>query len=828
MLTLKLKHAIIIGLFLTTPLLGATLSGVITDIETGEYVPGARIKVIDFDYVDVSDEQGGFELSGRAFEDGDWVELVITHIGYKTQKTGIVSNSQSKFEIVLTPIILQGQDIIVTAARAKKGETPAAFTNMTGKEIEQAFWAQDTPMLLTSMPNVFAYSDAGNGIGYSYLKIRGFDQRRISVMLNGIPLNDAESHEVYWIDLPDFANSLQDIQVQRGVGSSLYGASSIGGTINLITNDFSAIPELKVETGYGSYNSKKLSISGNSGLINDSYVFYGRYSRIETDGYRDNSWSKMYSYFIGIARYDENMTWKLNTYGGPEEAHLAYKGISGSQLTTNRKYNELEFDDEIDHFNQPHYELIHDWKINDNLNLANTVYYFHGEGYYNQFRSGKDMAEYNLGAFYDFNTWTMYTDADDRFPTEFYDNVDSLGNPQTDATGYYPLAETQTDLVRRKTVKEYDWGWNPTLKLKHNNGELTLGSEMRIHSGHHFGEVRWASIYPQDFDPNHRYYEYKGKSNTLTIYVHEAYRLFNKLRVMVNAQYQRHNYKLEDDKRYNVIFNRNYDYISPRAGFTYHYSENLNVFINASTASRQPAFKDIYDPTDFWQNPVYRSANFNPAIDGWEFNGKELNPEKLLDIELGADFKHASDQFTFNSEINLYRMQMKDELIPYAGQIDDDGYAVSGNAEKTLHQGIELSWNASIRNQITLNGNFSLNDDHFVDYIEYSWDGNPLDRSDQRIGGFPEMLTNYRLGYAINDFGFGVGGRYVGKQYIDNGEEFELDAYHILNADISYDFGRLVGFTSLKAILRVHNLADTEYEQAAYIEPDDGLPRYMV
>ena len=260
MLITKTKLITLCVLLLTAPIFGASLSGVISDSETGEPVPGAIVKLVGYEIGTVSDDNGRFNLDGLPLGER---QIAVSQTGYNITKTRVNVGQQLTLNIELEPKIFKGQDIIVTATRAEKGLTPAAFSNMSNDDIDKSYWAQDTPMLLNSLPNVFAYSDAGNGIGYSYLKIRGFDQKRISVMINGIPLNDAESHEVFWIDLPDFADNVQDIQVQRGVGSSLYGASSMGGSVNLVTNDFLAVPRLKAETGYGSYNTKKVSISGN-------------------------------------------------------------------------------------------------------------------------------------------------------------------------------------------------------------------------------------------------------------------------------------------------------------------------------------------------------------------------------------------------------------------------------------------------------------------------------------------------------------------------------------------------------------------------------------
>ena len=820
----KIVIAIMATMLTTVALPAAELTGIVTDNQTGQPVPGAMIKLTGFDISTVSNSEGEFSLQNVPPNAN---ELVVTQLAYEIKKAKFAIGA--KLDLALTPKILRGQDVIVTAGRASKGESPAAFADMSRAEIAANYWAQDTPMLLSSLPNIFAYSDAGNGIGYSYLELRGFNQNRVSVMVNGIPLNGAESHEVYWVDLPSFADNVQDIQVQRGVGTSVYGQSALGGSVNLITNDFSAVPTIKAETGYGSYNTRKLSISGNSGLINDSYVFYGRFSKIQSDGYRDNSWVDMYSYFMGVARYDKNMTWKFNTYGGPEELHLAYKGIPFDSLATNRKFNELTYPDEIDHFNQPHYEFLHEWNLDDNLKLENTLYYFTGEGYYNQYRTGQDLAVYDLGAFYDFDSWNMYTYSDTTFPADFYANLDSTGRPVADTmgnfAGYYQLERTTVDIVRKPWVKEYDWGWIPRLTVKHDKGVLTVGGEIRLHGSHHWGEITWADYYPAGYQPDNRYHDYRGKSNSLTVYLSDTYKPIERLTVMVNLQYQHHNYKLEDDQRYHVAFDRNYDFFSPRAGAIYQLSNKLNVYINASTASRQPAFQDIYDPQDFWSNPDYRRVNFITTATGYDYIGKELKPEKLFDLELGANLTYKAENVRFDGNLNLYRMRIKDEIVPYAGQLDDMNVPISGNAPRTLHQGVELSFNSLLNEELTISGNLSFIDNHFVDYTELDWEGNPTDLADKQIGGFPSTLANYRLGYDLGKVQFGIGGRYVGKQYIDNNEQYELDSYHIINGDISYSLNGLVGIKSLKATLRMQNIANTKYEQAAYM--DDG-PRYIV
>jgi iron complex outermembrane recepter protein len=800
------------------------IGGLVTDNQTGQPIPGVAVKIAGTNQGAVTDSIGNFSLTNLTQSK---LTLVFSAVGYEIAKKTADPNSNQALQVHLTPKVLKGQDIVVTATRAQTGETPAAFSNVTSDDIARQYWAQDTPMLLATQPNVFAYSDAGSAIGYSYMKIRGFPQMRISVMLNGIPLNDAESHEVFWVDLPDFTSNVQDIQVQLGAGTSMYGSSALGGAVNVVTSDFSSVPRIGVQTGYGSYNTKKLSISGNSGLINDSYVFYGRYSKVQSDGYRDNSWTNMYAYFFGIARYDANMVTKFNTYGGPEESHLAYKGIDSLTLKTDRRYNELTYNGEIDHFNQPHYELINNWHVANHLELANTFYYFSGDGYYDQNRLRQDYEEFFPGVF-------GVTTFDSTLAPHNYYARDGSGHIEIDSLGQYSL--TKVDIVKRRRVQENDWGWIPRLTIEHNRGSLTFGSEIRIHHAHHTGAITWANYYPANI-PDQRYYDYRVNSNMYTTYAQESFKPFEKLTLVGNIQYQHKDYRLYNDQRFEVKLKRNFDYFSPRLGASYQLAKQVGIYGSVSTASRPPAFSDIYDPQDYWSNPDYKPANFVADGGSWKFTGKSLVPEKLLDIEAGANLNLNFEPFALTSSINYYWMNMRDELIPYAGQIDDNGQPISGNAKKTNHRGVEISMNTKISSGPEISGNFSFNNSKFNNYTEYGfdydlWQPITYDRSGMAIGGCPEILANYRIGYSLDmpklgSFYISLGGRYVGKQYIDNGEQFELEAYHLLDSDISYEFGKVVGFKSLKASLKVNNVLNKKFVASAYMD-SPGEPRYIV
>ena len=288
-----------------------------------------------------------------------------------------------------------------TAGRAVERRTPVAFADMDRGTVEKLHWAQDVPMLLAEMPNVYSYSDAGNGIGYSYLKIRGFDQRRVGVMVNGIPLNDPEDHQVYWVDLPDLASSLEDVQVQRGVSNSLYGTSAFGGSVNLVTSTLARQGGISTTAGAGSYGTRKFSVVMNSGVVDNAFSVHGRFSKVISDGYRERSGVDQWAYFLAAERYGEQISTRLNVYGGPEVAHQAWFPVHEDILKVNRKLNpgSQEYENTIDSFNQPHYELIHEWSVRPELRLSNTLFYVQGEGYYEGLKKERELRDFGFKEF---------------------------------------------------------------------------------------------------------------------------------------------------------------------------------------------------------------------------------------------------------------------------------------------------------------------------------------------------------------------------------------------------------------------------------------------
>ncbi|HZI89424.1 MAG TPA: TonB-dependent receptor plug domain-containing protein, partial [Candidatus Polarisedimenticolia bacterium] len=362
------------------------------DARTGEPVPEARIRVLAPRVEEtVTDRAGAFELELLAQP----VELEASRQGYEPQRI-TVAISDTVITVSLQPHAIPVASVEVTTTRAVDRKSAVAFTDLSRPAIQEKYWAQDVPMLLAETPGVYAYSDAGNGIGYSYVKVRGFPQRRVAVTINGIPLNDPETHEVYWVDHPDLLSSAQSLQVQRGVGSALYGASAVGGSVNLETLTIPTERRIAVEAGGGTYDTKRLSLQYESGLLDGRYAVAGRYSRIESQGYRELSWSRLWSYYFTAARIDPRVTTRVNFYGGPERLHLAYYGVDRSYLDglitgdakEDRRLNPLNWRNETDNFFEPHYELIQNVKLSDRAALTSSAFYFPGNGYYDDLPYG--------------------------------------------------------------------------------------------------------------------------------------------------------------------------------------------------------------------------------------------------------------------------------------------------------------------------------------------------------------------------------------------------------------------------------------------------------
>lgn len=795
---------ILLSICLTCTVMGAAnawgamykVGGAVVDAVTGEPLAGANVMIEGAGLGLPADAAGGFLFP--AIEAGVYT-ISVSYIGYAVAKKRIdVGADLTGLSFAMERILLPGEKIYVTATRARSRYSPASFSNITSSELDERYTIQDMPVLLSELPSASFYSESGNGIGYNYLTLRGFDQRRISVMINGVPQNDPEDHDVYWIDFPDLSANLQDVQVQRGAGSSFYGPPAIGGSINLETAIFSPQPGIRSGFGIGSYNTQKYSLELNSGLVGNTYSFYGRFSRLLSDGYRNDSWVDYLSYYFGAARYTEKTTTRINLYGGPIKDHLAYYGVPKNYLAdrTLRKTNFLSADPEvreqIENFFQPHYELLHSWDLSESVTLGNTLFYLQGDGFFDYDGSWADTTYYRL----------------------------------TSAYGFSPEANPGASLIRAQ-VENRQGGWLPRLTVEHGNGVLNAGLEIRYHQSLHWGRIEWARSLPAGLAADRRFYEYKGAKTITSFYIDEAYRLTDTAQLKTSLQTVYNKYRIFDEQFVGNDFDVDYLFLNPRIGINVNFTGSMNAYFSYSRTEREPRLKNLYDAAESSGGAV---PQFGPDGSGeLDFDSPLVNPETLDDFELGF----SAVRMRGTASINLFWMNFSDEIIKRGG-LDRFGIPITGNADRTIHRGIEVAANVTPAPGVSLGGNisYSRNElDEFTFYdaaerglkdpadpdstVSYTLDGN-------RIAGFPDLLWNARATYAYRGAKLSLWAHHEGKKYADNFEgqwygsgeprpERIVDAYTVFNGSFSYRIDRIWDVTNVDIMLQVFNLTDKLY-----------------
>ncbi len=754
-----------------------------------------------------SDQDGRFVLSGK-FSETD--TILISFVGYKNYSEQISQLNENQIIVELQKIYLQSQTILVEASVGKKGITPIAFDKINKDEIQKDYVVQDVPNYLSQLPSTTFYSENGNGIGYNYLSIRGFDQRRISVSINGIPQNDPEDHNVYWLDFPDLLASTELIQVQRGAGSGVVGYPAVGGSINIITSPFSEKPQLSLSASYGSFNTKKYSASFSSGLINNKYSIYAKLSQIQSSGYRDLSWSKLNSYHLSAVRYDDKLTTQFNFYGGPISDGLAYTGVAKFAVKDlnlrkqNFSYWEADANNyiytldrkptEIENFSQPHFELLNEYQLNKKMKFNSALFLVIGSGFFD----------------YD-GSWAI--------PAFGYDDYFRLKLNGYDST-MIPI-----NALIRAQVENKQFGWIPKFSFDHTNGILVIGGEFRIHRSEHFGNINFAEYLPAGVTKDYQYYFYNGAKNIFSGFVHESYNLTNEINLLGELQLAYHKYELFNEKYLGNDFSVDDLFLNPRVGVNYKFAEQQNVFLSFARVTREPRLKNYYDAAE---SSGGETPQFELNNDGtYNFNSPLVKPESMNDLEIGTSF---NNKF-FSLNINLYYMLFENEIVKN-GKVDRFGQPITGNVDQTTHIGFEISSVLKILNGLELFGNASYSKNKITNGKYFISDTDSIDISNNSISGFPEFLFNLGLQYNLNNIFIKLNSKYVGKFYSDNFDgklsEYLIqfpgfidytdnlnDAYFAVDLFASYEVNLLNSLTNSKIFIQVNNVFDNLYSAYA-------------
>jgi iron complex outermembrane receptor protein len=686
----------------------------------------------------------------------------MSFIGYKQKQQQLVVNSDLDLNLTLEPGSILADEVIVMATRAGEN-TPTTYTTVDQEYLEKQNFGQDLPFLLNFMPSVVVTSDAGAGIGYTGIRIRGSDPTKVNVTINGIPYNDAESLGTFWVNMPDFASSVDNIQMQRGVGTSTNGAGAFGASLNIQTTTLNEEPYAEIDNSFGSFNTRRHSIRAGTGLINDRFTLDARLSSIYSDGYVDRAFSDLKSFFVSGGYYGKSSLLKVNVFSGVEQTYQSWYGVPEAALDTNRTFNYYTYDNQTDNYQQDHYQVIYAKDINNVLTLNTALHYTRGRGYYEEYRENDLLNFYGIS------------------DIEIGDTIIS-----------------RSELIRRRWLDNHFYGftysaiYNPTDRL-----ELVFGGGWNRYDGDHFGEVIW-SRFAGDSEIRDRYYENNGLKTDFNSYLKGYYQITPHLNGFADLQIRTINYSFfgYDDDLSNVQQDDQLRFFNPKIGLTYNPAIASQIYASYSIGNKEPARIDYVTST-----PTRRPL-----------------PETLRNVEIG--FRRQTSRYSLNA--NYYLMDYKNQLV-LTGEINDVGAYTRTNIDRSYRSGIELETGIMLNNRWKLRANatFSRNKiRNFSEFIDNYDEGGQLVNNYQStdISFSPNIIAGSELNYRLLDnFFISLFSKYVGEQYLDNTSDPDrmLDDYLINDLRIRYTIHPRF-LKELTFSLLVNNIFNVKYEANGY------------
>jgi iron complex outermembrane receptor protein len=645
---------------------------------------------------------------------------------------------------------------------------PFAKTNLDKKEIARQNLGQDLPFLLNQTPSVVVNSDAGNGVGYTGIRIRGTDATRINVTLNGIPYNDAESQGTFFVDLPDFASSVNRIQIQRGVGTSTNGAGAFGATINFSTNEVNKKAYAEINNSFGSFNTWKNTIKAGTGFLGNHFTIDARASRVSSDGYIDRASTNLRSGYLSVAYLSDKNDLRLNILSGKEKTYQAWNGVSESDLKTHRTINYAgmekpgePYDNETDNYRQDHYQLFFTHRINPNFSFNVAGFLTPGKGYYEEYRADEDYTKYGL-----------------TYPVVGGNTI------------------TETDLIRQLWLKNYYYGSIFSLQKQSAKTRLTFGGAITKYDGNHFGEVIWSE---QVWNGSKRWYDLDASKKDFNVYGKWQQDLTDQFQLFADAQYRRVDYDLLGFRDNPDLFiNNTYDFFNPKIGLSYH-QNNWLAYVSYSVAHKEPNRDDFEAGKD--QQP---------------------KPETLQDWEAGIERKNNRSFLS----ANLYYMKYKDQLV-LTGQINDVGAYTRTNIPNSYRLGIELQGSSMINKWLKAAANLTLSRNrikNFTEYIDaydagYNWIGQDTKfYKESAISFSPDVIGAATVTFIpVKQLNIDLLSKYAGKQYLDNteNESRKLHPYFTEDVRAIYSFSKS-WLKNVDLIFQVNNVFNKKYEPNGY------------
>ena len=762
-----------------------SLTGKVINRTTNESLPGAHIRVLNTFYTAVCNNNGVFTING--IKPASY-SLVISYLGFKNDTSSIELSKNTDLTIALLPSVFMEEEVIVYATRAGNN-TPVAHQNIDKKEIESLNFGQDLPVLLGNSISAVATSDAGNGMGYTALRIRGTDMTRINVTINGIPLNDPESQNVYWVDLPDFASSTDNIQIQRGVGTSTNGASAFGASINLQSTHIKAEPYAEINSDFGSFNTWKNNVSFGTGLFNKHFSVNARISKLSSDGYIDRAATDLLSYYISGAFTSAKDLLHINVFSGKEKTYQSWDGIPSTILDTNRTYNGMGaytdaygnqkyYGNETDNYTQTHYQAIYSHEFNKKLFLNAALHHTRGAGYYEQYRENDELSYYNIEP--------VRTDA-----PYYVTGADTTLTPDG-------VIHT-SDLIRQQQLANTFTGVTWSLNYLYNKLQSSFGGSWNTYTGDHYGNVIWMQ-FSGNSEINHEWYSNQGLKKDFNIFVKTQYVLNEKLNAWVDLQYRHINYSIvgSDKENRNITQNHLFNFFNPKIGLSYLLTAKQNVYISLAIANREPNRDNYVDADPLKPMP---------------------QPETLYDFEGGYSYKTSRISFAANAFYMYYHNQ-----LVITGAINDVGSAVMTNVPRSYRAGIELSAIALLTGKLRWEPSITLSRNKIDSYTEYiddwdTWGQVAIDHTSTDLSFSPAIIANSTLSWDVfKGFSARLITKFVGTQYIDNTQstDRQLDPYLVNNLVFNYTVNP--GF--MKGIvfsLMINNILNEEYESNAWV-----------
>lgn len=749
---------------------------------------GATVQTDRSNYFAITNDQGEFQLTN--VNAGEYT-LLIRFLGFKEKQERLMVDQSKTITIALEEDTRLTDEVTVYATRAAE-KSPTTFTNVNKKELTKQNFGQDLPFVLNYTPSLVTTSDAGAGIGYTGLRIRGSDATRINVTINGIPYNDSESQGVFWVNIPDIATSTQSVQIQRGVGTSTNGPGAFGASINLQTNTKNEVPYVDVINSVGSFNTHRHTVGFGTGIINDHFSFDARASFINSDGFIDRASSDLKSYYASGGYYGENTIIKAIAFGGHEVTYQSWYGVPESRLNNDvagmmstaanegwnaqqtdnllnansRTFNIYDYKDQVDNYTQDNFQLHFSHKASSSITANMSFHYTPGKGYYEEFKYDQALADYGLS--------------------------DVIIGTET---------VTDTDLIRKRWLDNDFYGITYSVNYDKDRYSSVLGGAWNRYEGDHFGEITWAGVAlsaPKDF----RYYDNKGEKKDFNVFWKSNYTITNKLVGYLDLQFRSVDYKSEgiDDDLTVFSVGENYNFFNPKIGLTYQLRGGSQLYSSYAIGQREPV----------------RSDFINSA------SGVDPKPEVLNNIEAGWRLQRS--KYSFN--LNYYLMSYKDQLV-LTGELNDVGASIRTNVDDSYRTGVELEGALRVSPKVTFGANVTFSEnkiknfteviyDYGVAYDEYNEIQNQL--KDVDISFSPSVIAGSTLSYnPFNNFEASLLSKYVGEQFLDNtsNQNRKIEAYFVNDLRLTYS-PSIKGLKDFSLSLLASNIFDEAYESNGY------------